>query len=161
MERWNELIAGHVLDNLTDSEQQELSEILSQNPQLKSEIARLRQTATLQSVQSLTVSYLSDDLPQGAEGWADSVVDRSAVATPADVSDLPQPNPIGRVPFRVPVCEESPKRRIGAGFLRWVVLILIVAISFDNWRLRRMLAVAQEQIIELETTAEFTSGSVD
>lgn len=149
MERWNELIAGHVLGNLTDAEQQELSAVLAKNPQLTSEIDRLRQTATLQSGQKHT-----PELPTGAEGWADM-----AVTEPPEVAPpLPSPKPIGRVPFqRAP----SEKRFDTIRLWHWMALLLIVATGVDNWRLRRALAIAQERILQLESTAELLLESTE
>jgi len=200
MERWNELIAGHVLGNLTESEQQELSKVLSKNPQMMAEIARLRQTATLRSGQNKqqAVEPSPGYLPEGAEGWADMVAqmpnmtpemmadilsnDQTGLHKPSTllgsapaaidshaVNSLPpnfrldthkplaiaadtptKPRPLGRIPFRT----SPPDRHWGKQCTRWIVVLLIVGMGLDNWRLRRMLAIAQEHILELESTVE-------
>lgn len=97
MDRWNELIAGHVLGNLTAKESEELAQILVKNPQLNEEILRLRRTATMRS--KLPDSLMAADLsvnqrteegaqptigsastqrfaPAGSEGWTDGLSGR-------------------------------------------------------------------------------------
>lgn len=89
MDRWNELIAGHVLGNLTAEESEELAQILVKHPQLNAGILRLRQTATLRG--GLSENRMSDHMADytvpstipatnaegyvtaGAEGWTDGI----------------------------------------------------------------------------------------
>lgn len=74
MERWNELIAGFVLGNLTPEEAESVAQILTENPQLASHIARLRNTATVRALgQTEWSTARSQD---GSEGWADTALDR-------------------------------------------------------------------------------------
>jgi len=195
MERWNELIAGHVLGNLTESEQAELSKVLSKNPQMVTQIARLRRTATLRSghKKEQTTGPSASQLSEGAEGWADMVAqlpdmtpemmadvlnnDQGNVYAPAtllsksfsaensavrhSLFEPPEPSQteddesangasLSQGAFRANPLE----KQWGQRFVQWIVVLLIVGMGLDNWRLRRMLAIAQERILELESTAE-------
>lgn len=75
MDRWNELIAGFVLGNLTPEEAESIAKILAENPQLASHIARLRNTATVRSLSK--AERLSARSQDGSEGWADTALDSS------------------------------------------------------------------------------------
>ena len=75
MDRWNELIAGFVLGNLTPEEAKSIAKILAENPQLASHIARLRNTATVRSLSR--AERLSARSQDGSEGWADTALDSS------------------------------------------------------------------------------------
>lgn len=186
MDRWNELIAGYVLNNLTKDEQQELSEVLADNPQLMSEISRLRGTATLKSSQK--ISWAAERLPMGAEGWADMAV------FPADedlsVGESMQPQPIRMSKLCEPqalaprsLCANensafpdvdwlavlSPTKALmtlrECAFVRtswwsWLVLAVLVVVGIDNWRMRRLLAIAQERILQVESATEYLPSSV-
>jgi len=85
MDRWNELIAGHVLGNLTAEESEELAQVLAEHPHLNEEILRLRQTATLKggllegrmadrtSLRATPSTSTGGDITAGAEGWSDRI----------------------------------------------------------------------------------------
>lgn len=73
MDRWNELIAGFVLGNLTPEEAESIAKILAENPQLASHIARLRNTATVRSLSKAERSTARSQ--DGSEGWADTALD--------------------------------------------------------------------------------------
>ncbi|MGB3768313.1 MAG: hypothetical protein WA947_17275 [Phormidesmis sp.] len=96
MERWNELIAGFVLGNLTPEEEQSIAEILAENPQLASNITRLRNTATVRSLRQTAWSTARSQ--DGSEGWADTALGLPAqsivldeVATRGVVTDAIMP----------------------------------------------------------------------
>ncbi len=188
MERWNELIAGYVLGNLTDEEQRELSEVLAENPQLKLEIARLRKTATMSHTQVLdwSLSYLE----AGAEGWADSVDDfpdlmsgkanspvfqamtAAAVDSQADSQSAEPVLPHKALPRKVLPRKVLPhkiellryfglstrKKLRPQNLLLWMMSLLLLYIAIDNCLTRRMLMSAQERILHLESLIEPTSN---
>ena len=87
MDRWNELIAGFVLGNLTPEEAESIARILAENPQLASHIARLRNTATVRSLGK--AERLSARSQDGSEGWADTALDS---ALPYHLSNNPELN---------------------------------------------------------------------
>ena len=179
MERWNELIAGYVLGNLTEEEQAELSAVLDENPHLKLDIARLRKTATMSHVQRLNRSL--ERLQAGSEGWADTA-HGSPILEPEDffahpfsaqLSQSAQPSqpaqpPVPSAPSAVDADDKSGPsdgwQRVKLPFVKmfwqrtswfgWLVALLLVTVSLDNWRMRRMLAIAQERITELELATE-------
>lgn len=66
MERWRELVAGYVLDNLNEEEHRELTQILLKRPELVGEIARLKRTATIRG--SRRRRGLPAYSPHGADG---------------------------------------------------------------------------------------------
>lgn len=85
MERWNELIAGYVLGNLTTEENEELAQVLAKHPQLNESILRLRQTATLRGCVpenritdhtvplTIQATDISGYMTKGSEGWTDGI----------------------------------------------------------------------------------------
>lgn len=167
MERWNELIAGYVLGNLTDEEHQELVQLLAENPRLVDEITRLRGTATLKT------------LPLPLE---ESRVERSVSG--------PQPDKVSRKPSRPTQSAFSvaglwrglSARSKGLGIqntpiktrwrktrwpqktwkerlwkktswsltFQWLVILVLIIAGIDNWRVRKLLSIAQERISQLE-----------
>ena len=180
MERWSELIAGHVLGNLTDEEHQELSEVLREQPQLHLEIARLRKTATMSHAQA--PEWSNEKLEAGAEGWTDTVqrlpdqqtADSSPVqpAFPeheqlvAAVIDSANAESGQRVIAAASRPQFWPFRWVSPGdtflqrtnLLTWVIALLLVGVGIDNWRVRRLLAIAEQRILQLEHSAEYSSG---
>ncbi|MEL6261647.1 MAG: hypothetical protein AAFR12_11330 [Cyanobacteria bacterium J06626_6] len=164
MERWNELIAGHVLDNLTEEEQAELSQVLAEQPKLMTEISRLRRTATLRSTQQSesSVDGWKDSWKAGAEGWADTVSQalEQGDGTYSFQDDQPKlvTNSVN-LPSQQHGCliESLPQKSILQSTRAWfgLVLVALIAVSIDNWRMRRLMAIAQEQILQLESTAEY------
>lgn len=174
MERWNELIAGYVLENLTDEEAQELSEILRDNPHLQLEISRLRKTATMSHAQR--TERASDALEAGAEGWTDTV---------HRLSNVPPIRPV--FPEKQPLLEavaksargeaDAPPAAVGSSLRRfwlakdavfqrtnlfsWLMALVLIGVGIDNWRVRRLLAIAQERILQLELSAEYQPGSAE
>ncbi|MGB3671278.1 MAG: hypothetical protein WA984_14285 [Phormidesmis sp.] len=174
MERWNELIAGYVLDNLTDEEHAELSEVLAKNPQLRLEIVRLRKTATLRCTQSLDWSLAH--LEAGGEGWADSPddcfpdfvagesvspVSEAIMAAAAESqcvkSDLPFSSSLGPFSYFSLSVRRKFKRQ---SFVLWMMALLLLGIAVDNCQTRRMLAIAQERILQLELSGEYVSDEL-
>ncbi|MEL6468382.1 MAG: hypothetical protein AAFQ74_01525 [Cyanobacteria bacterium J06623_4] len=181
MERWNELIAGHVLDNLTEEEQEELSQVLAKQPKLMTEISRLRRTATLRS--SLQLESGIDARQAGAEGWADRVSQLSEQPSKADSSGEESAEPARTEPERIGlVINESashavrlssrphylltglqPLKSVIQSTRAWLglMLVVLIAVSIDNWRMRRLLAIAQEQVLQLESTIEYIPARSD
>ena len=174
MERWNELIAGYVLENLTDEEAQELSAILRANPHLQLEFSRRRKTATMSRAQlgERTV----ESLDAGAEGWADTVHH-----APNDVQPIRPVFP-EKKPLLESVAEATPVSAANAAALRasfqrywmaksavfqrtnllsWLMALVLIGVGIDNWRVRRLLAIAQERILQLELSAEYRPGSAE
>lgn len=175
MERWKELIAGYVLENLTDEESQELSEILRDNPHLQLEISRLRKTATMSGSQRADRS--SDTLAVGAEGWTDTVdrlsdaqliqpvfpekkplLETVAKSAPVEVaSPISSKLSFWRVFCRrwLPAKETTFQR---TSLFGWLMALVLIGVGIDNWRVRRLLAIAQERILQLEMSAEYQPG---
>lgn len=85
MDRWNELIAGFVLGNLTPEEAESVAQILAENPQLAVNIARLRNTATVRSMRSAEWSTARSQ--DGSEGWADTALDLPDLRAPSGLID--------------------------------------------------------------------------
>ena len=165
MERWNELIAGHVLGNLTEEESQELSEILRDNPHLRLEISRLRKTATMSHSQRGELTPLD----AGAEGWTDTVhhlpevppvepafpekkplLEAVAKSGPAKVANSTKL----RFSFRAfLLAAEALFRR--TSLVSWLMTLMLIGVGIDNWRVRRLLAIAQDRILQLELSSEY------
>lgn len=82
MDRWNELIAGFVLGNLTPEEEKSVAQILTENPQLAANITRLRNTATIHSLR--LTEWTTARSQDGSEGWADTALDLPATDITAD-----------------------------------------------------------------------------
>ncbi|MEL6938769.1 MAG: hypothetical protein AAFO84_06200 [Cyanobacteria bacterium J06598_1] len=178
MERWNELIAGYVLGNLTQEEQIELSIVLEKNPQLKLEIARLRKTATISRASNSrmpTFDWSPDQLPAGAEGWADtahisSLVSGSSASTVSVSTQDSSPSIENRETLSTELDLFARLRQAGLsvesavqrlGFLGWLIVLLLVSAGLDNWRMRRLLAIAQERIFQLELSTTYSPTSTD
>jgi len=188
MERWNELIAGYVLGNLTDDEAQELSAILQDHPHLRLEISRLRKTATMS--RSRQADWPLEPLDAGAEGWTDTVHDLSDVQSiqPAFPEKKPllesmtkpiQSKPDGaaesafslrqvlsrRLLLNRPVVESFVPERESVfqrkSLLSWLMALVLIGVGIDNWRVRRLLSIAQERISQLELSAEYRPGSAE
>ncbi len=168
MERWNELIAGYVLNNLTDEEQAELSAVLTKNPQLRLEIMRLRKTATMSWTQSLEWSLLN--LEAGGEGWMDtadyfpnfeaeqaaSPVCKAPTTTAIGSQDIEPSSPCKLRLFRYLSLTVGRKLRYSR-FVLWVMALLLLGATVDSCQARRMLAIAQERILQLERATEYIS----
>ncbi|MEL6900302.1 MAG: hypothetical protein AAFP07_05075 [Cyanobacteria bacterium J06606_4] len=181
MERWNELIAGHVLDNLTEEEQEELSQVLAKQPKLMTEISRLRRTATLRSCQQLESGI--DAWQAGAEGWADMVSQRPEQPSEADLRCEESVEPARTEPRKTHLvfngsantavslssqmhhlpAASQPRKGFFQSTRAWfgLMLVALIAVSVDNWRMRRLLAIAQEQILQIESTAEYIPARSD
>ncbi|MEL6490891.1 MAG: hypothetical protein AAFQ95_13105 [Cyanobacteria bacterium J06621_3] len=182
MERWSELVAGYVLGNLTDEEQQELSKTLRDHPQLRSEISRLQKTATMSRAQS--ANWMNEKLAAGAQGWTDTAEastqakssqgqsvqpafpeHEQLVAAVVDSANAAEGKRVLATvgarapffPFRFPVAVEVFLQRTSV--LSWLVAFVLVGVSIDNWRVRRLLAIAEERILQLELSVEYSSGS--
>ncbi|MEM9947929.1 MAG: hypothetical protein AAF810_17965 [Cyanobacteria bacterium P01_D01_bin.36] len=175
MERWNELVAGYVLENLTDEESRELSEILKNNPQLQLEISRLRKTATMSRAQR--AEWPVESAAAGAEGWTDTVeVDQLLSAAPKIRPAFPQKQPLlesvaesARVEDNSAALRAPVQRFVMAkdaflqrtSLMSWLVALMLVVLGLDNWRVRRLLAITQERVLQLELSAEYQSGGVE
>ena len=229
MERWNELAAGYVLSNLTEEEQLELSKVLSENPQLEQEIARLRKTATMNRAQASenAVSPIST----GAQGWADTASDlpepsfsiseavssedlngkelnseklnkqgpansllgksaifsarastasgfkiahdvSQSVTQPVNQSAAQSAAQSGTQSNAPTVCASSGVSVIGGRLplgevwhharpWGWLVAQILIGVGIDNWRVRRLLAIAQERIFQLELSSEYAPSNAD
>ncbi len=162
MERWNELIAGYVLENLNDEESQELSEILKRNPQLQSEISRLRNTATMSYLQRL--EWQSESLSTGAEGWTDTVHPMSGIEPiePTFPEERPLLESVAKSSHfweRSTLAKDAFFQR--TSLLGWLMALALIGISIDNCRVRRLLAIAREQILHFEPSAEYQPGGVE
>ncbi|MEM9089493.1 MAG: hypothetical protein AAGC93_12195 [Cyanobacteria bacterium P01_F01_bin.53] len=175
MERWNELVAGYVLGNLTDGESQELAQLMTEKPQLTEEIARLRKTATIRGASPAAGQPLGlvDQFPRsesGEEGWAD---ENTRLPNPAllkthhvlkpPAATLTDASPMAllisvpayfltsfRQRFALPDLTQEPM-----GFPMtnpwWCLLVLLlIGVGVDNWRVRRSLAISQEKLAQLE-----------
>ncbi|MEL6551958.1 MAG: hypothetical protein AAFQ63_00655 [Cyanobacteria bacterium J06621_11] len=227
MERWNELAAGYVLGNLTDEEQLELSKVLSENPQLKQEITRLRKTATMNRAQAS--ENVVSPISTGAQGWADTAADlpepsflsnkvmnsevvnskeqdierqnieklnkqgpaNSRLGSSAMFSARASTAPGSKVAQNVPQSVTQPVNHsaaqpvtqsnvptscgvsvIGGRLLLgevwqhakpwgWLVALILVGVGIDNWRVRRLLAIAQERIFQLELSSDYAPSNAD
>lgn len=222
MERWNELAAGYVLGNLTEEEQLELSKVLSENPQLKQEIARLRKTATMNRAQAS--ENVVSPISTGAQGWADTAADLpepsflsdkvmnsevvnskeqnierqnkqgpansrlvSSAMFSAHASTAPGSKVAQNVPQSVtqpvnhsaaqPVTQSNVPTSCGVSVIGgrlslgevwqharpwgWLVALILVGVGIDNWRVRRLLAIAQERIFQLELSSDYAPSNAD
>ena len=169
MERWNELIAGYVLENLTDDEAQELSAILRANPHLQLEISRLRKTATMSRSQL-------GERTVGAAGWADTVLHATNDVQPIR-PEFPEKKPLLESVAEAPPVSAANAAALRASFQRfwlaksavfqrtnllsWLMALVLIGVGIDNWRVRRLLAIAQERILQLELSAEYRPGSAE
>ena len=121
MERWNELIAGFVLGNLTPEEAESIAKVLADNPQLASHIARLRNTATVRSISKTEWSTARSQ--DGSEGWADTVLDAPELSLATSErfqarleSDRPA---LPIAPSRDADGREVDKKKRGRGLRQW------------------------------------------
>ena len=96
MDRWNELIAGFVLGNLTPEEAESVAQILAENPQLAVNVARLRNTATVRSMRSAEWSTARSQ--DGSEGWADTALDLPDLHAPSGLLDSRLLAPVAEQP---------------------------------------------------------------
>lgn len=160
-------MAGFVLGNLTPEEAESIAKILAKNPQLSSDIARLRNTAT---VRLLRLAERSTARSQdGSEGWADTAMDlplssivleevsmRAAVAD-AVMLDVDQAEAI-RSTKVLPTLKFERFSMVEAMLvplfnpLWWTVLIFAVALGIDDFRVRRSLSNALEEMSQLEAS---------
>jgi hypothetical protein len=169
MERWNELVAGYVLGNLTAEEQRELAQVLTLNPRLTDEIERLRMTATIRGITAVgrSLTHLENGLENGSEGWSDT-------ALPAELSTLStddllisplsstssHPDSVQNPYFSDSLTFWSRSRAVAPTSRFWpyvwpyVLLIAFAAVCIDNCRVRRSLSIAHKKIIQLETQIE-------
>lgn len=164
MERWNELIAGFVLGNLTPEEAESIAEILANNPQLASDIVRLRNTATVRSLR--TTEWSTARSQDGSEGWADTALDlpissivldelstRAAVTSgmrpAADRSEEVLPG----IPFeRFSMIEALLVPLFNP--LWWTVFVVAISLGIDNFRVRRSLSTTLEEMSQLKATPQ-------
>jgi anti-sigma factor RsiW len=162
MERWNELIAGYVLGNLTAEEQRELAQALAVNPRLTDEIERLRMTATIRGITAVgrSLTTLEGRLEDGSEGWADTALGLPAELSALPMGDLPRSSlsaaasDSAQAPyFSDSLAFWSRSRAVAPASRFWpcVLLIALAAVCMDNFRVRRSLSIAREKIIQLET----------
>ncbi len=169
MERWNELVAGLVLGNLTPEEAESIAKILAANPQLASDIARLRNTAT---VRSLRITEWSTARSQdGLEGWADTALDlsvssvvleeisaRAAVTNEMILGD--DRAEAVRAKKVLPTLKFERFSMIEALLvplfnpLWWTVLVVAVALGIDDFLVRRSLSNALEGMPQLEAVPQ-------
>ena len=98
MDRWNELIAGFVLGNLSPEEAETIARVLAENPQLASNITRLRSTATVRSLRS--VEWTTARSQDGSEGWADTALDLPNLALLSRKEDGQRLSAMGSVAAR-------------------------------------------------------------
>ena len=110
MDRWNELIAGFVLGNLTPEEADSVAQILAENPQLAVNIARLRNTATVRSMRSAEWSTARSQ--DGSEGWADTALDLPEINPPSGLIDSRLLAPAAEQPQ---LLAHRPSRRLADG----------------------------------------------
>ena len=60
---------------------------------------------------------------------------------------------------------------LGSSFIRlfgrrtnpwsWLMAFILVGVSFDNWRMRRLLEIAQERIFQLELSSEYEPSNAE
>ncbi|PZO12518.1 MAG: hypothetical protein DCF25_17505 [Leptolyngbya foveolarum] len=179
MERWNELVAGFVLGNLTPEEAESIAEILAENPQLASDIARLRNTATVRSLR--TTEWSTARSQDGSEGWVDTTLDlpmasvvleeistRAAVAGTIRLGanrveagrSKKGMSEADRAIEVLPTLRFEPFSMIEAVLvplfnpLWWTVFVAVVALGIDDFRVRRSLSEALKEMSQIEAAPQ-------
>lgn len=175
MERWNELVAGYVLGNLTEEESQELEEILAENPQRRQEIARLRKTATMRKASPQGPHGCQSRSPmtpytRGSEGWSDCdslllepdllkvnrllTPPRSSTSTLFDEdAEVLMPIETAHVHSRLGGLRSLYRDVMGplpTSPWWWILVFALIGIGIDDCRVRRSLAIAREKIVQME-----------
>lgn len=165
MERWNELIAGYVLGNLTDEEHRELVQLLAENPRLVDEITRLRGTATLKALPLPLEESRGERSVSGPQ--PDKVSRLRPSQTAFSVAGLwrglsarfnrlgVQNTPIKTRWQKARRPQKTWKERLWKKnswnlTFQWLVILALIIAGIDNWRVRKLLAIAQERIAQLE-----------
>ena len=184
MERWNELIAGFVLGNLTPEEAESIAKILAENPQLASGIARLKNTATVRSLRATEWSTARSQ--DGSEGWADTALElpvssivleevstgtvvSSATVPGADLAKADRAE-ADRIKRGFPKSVRTEKVLPSLQFERfsmieailvplfnplwWTIFVVAIALGIDSFRVRRSLASTLEEMSQLEAASQ-------
>ncbi|MGC1308338.1 MAG: hypothetical protein WA885_14025 [Phormidesmis sp.] len=177
MEHWNELIAGFVLGNLSPEEYQELAQILAENPHLNDEVVRLRRTATIRGGRNnMSVPLWPVNISAaGAQGWADTattLIELGSQELASEELDKGSKEVLRRDRSPASIKNLAFERRLRQSresldeicyrrlkLWGWILLLAVVALSIDDWRLRRSLAIAQEKIMQLEIRLNSASVS--
>ena len=165
MDRWNELIAGFVLGNLTPEEAESIAKILADNPQLASHISRLRNTATVRS--SGKTEWSTARSQNGSEGWADTVLDSPKEFAQSTVEQESQsiycigsdrPNEKVRTSPSPTFERFSLTEALLVPLfnpLWWAVIALAVAVGIDDFRVRRSLKGVLEELSQLKAAPQY------
>lgn len=117
-ERLEELIAGYVLGNLSSEEAEELRQLITEHPQLSTEIHLLQEVLEL-----MPYALPEVDPPQHL---------RSTILAAADV-------PIKR--------DSTPKRSFPWRQIAGIAALLVLTIGVDNYRIRQQLSTVQAEVV--------------
>ena len=118
-ERLEELMAGYVLGNLSPEEAEELRQVLTQQPELGTEVAHLQEVLEL--------------MPYALPELAPPQHLREAILEAADVSIKREPTP---KEFRLPWSKIAGS----------VAALLVLALGLDNYLTRQQLSTVQAQV---------------
>lgn len=138
-DNWQDLIAGYALGDLSPEEAEHLQQILTDHPELMSEIDRL------QEVLALMPYALPEHEPPAH--LRDAILSTAA----AERSDLPlAPTPVTDV--ERPVSDLPVLRRWSrwVGIAGTIAAVTVAALTADNYRLRQEVAVSRPILTALE-----------
>ena len=123
-DKWQDLIAGCVLGNLTPAEQSQLEQLIQQNPEVKQEIQAYEITLA-QMPQALPAQPLPPDL-------------ENKILQNLHTSQI--------VDFRPPAPQAGARGRYWWGWGTAIAAGLVLALGWDNYQLRQSLTVSQQDL---------------
>ena len=133
-ERLEELIAGYVLGNLNPEEVEELTRLLTENPELAKEVVCLQEVLEV-------IPYALPDIVPPPHLYSEI---QEAVTTANKA--LPTPNVSGKY-------NSLPQEKLKHFPIRWslmfgsVAALLAVAVGLDNYRLRQQITTLEAQVV--------------
>ncbi|MEL6383555.1 MAG: anti-sigma factor [Cyanobacteria bacterium J06626_18] len=124
-DKWHDLITGYVLGNLTPAEQSQLEQLLHNHPELKEEVL----------IYERTLAQIPQALP--------------AQPLPANLEDkiLQNLHTSEVVNFQPPTIQPTSHRRYWWGLGAAIAAGCVLAMGWDNYRLRQSLTARQQDLV--------------
>lgn len=128
-DRWQDLMAGYALGNLSAEEAEELQQVLANHPEMQTELDRLQETSLLVS------ESLSD-----------------AVPSPSLKNNILQTARSGQMPLAVSMPRSGSRGLypVLLGMGGAVAAVLVMALALDNYQLRQQVQANQDIITALQ-----------